>query len=180
MSKTKKEVVMIYGKFDGKFGKLVCAIDEDGQLNGLWFEDQKYFPVIPPDALWFSEDSYESMKRPLETFIKLKEEMSRYEKGTLKTFTVPLKISGTPFRERVWRALLNVPYGSTTTYGSLSKGLNPDGNNASQAIGGAVGHNPISIIVPCHRVVGATGSLTGYAGGIDKKAQLLEHESAYR
>ena len=85
-----------------------------------------------------------------------------------------LRPLGTPFREKVWEQLLNIPYGATTTYGALAHALNMPGG--AQAVGGAVGHNPISIIIPCHRVLGTNGSLTGYAGGIERKQALLRLE----
>ena len=90
-------------------------------------------------------------------------------------FTPPLHPAGSPFRQAVWQLLLEIPYGQTTTYGALAKRLGGV-HMSAQAVGGAVGHNPISIIVPCHRVVGTNGSLTGYAGGLDRKIRLLEIE----
>ena len=94
-----------------------------------------------------------------------------YFAGRQPDFTPPLHLIGSDFRRRVWKRLLEIPYGQTTTYGALL-----GGGMSAQAVGGAVGHNPISIIVPCHRVIGANGSLTGYAGGIDKKIGLLTLE----
>lgn len=98
-----------------------------------------------------------------------------YFSGHEPDFTPPLHPVGSPFRQAVWQLLLEIPYGQTTTYGALAKRLNA-GRMSAQAVGGAVGHNPISIIVPCHRVVGANGSLTGYAGGLERKIKLLEIE----
>lgn len=102
-----------------------------------------------------------------------------YFSGRDPGFTPPLHLSGTPFRKAVWRRLLEIPYGRTTTYGALAKKIAADlgvPRMSAQAVGGAVGHNPVALIVPCHRVVGADGSLTGYAGGLDKKARLLSLE----
>ena len=91
----------------------------------------------------------------------------------MPNFTPPLLLRATPFRQRVWQLLLDIPYGQTVTYGSLARQL---GCRSAQAVGGAVGHNPISLIIPCHRVVGTGGMLTGYAGGLDLKMRLLEME----
>ena len=102
-----------------------------------------------------------------------------YFSGRDPGFTPPLHLSGTPFREAVWRLLLDIPYGGTTTYGALARALSARGGAArmaAQAVGGAVGKNPVAIIVPCHRVIGADGGLTGYAGGLDRKARLLALE----
>ena len=98
-----------------------------------------------------------------------------YFTGREPDFTPLLHPTGSSFRQTVWQLLLEIPYGQTTTYGALAKRLNA-GRMSAQAVGGAVGHNPISIIVPCHRVVGTSGSLTGYAGGLDRKIKLLEIE----
>lgn len=103
-------------------------------------------------------------------------ELDEYFAGRRTEFTVPLDLEGTPFRKKVWAKLLKVPCGWTTTYGELAKAVGRPG--ASRAVGGANHHNPVSIIVPCHRVVGAGGSLTGYGGGLARKRWLLEHERA--
>ena len=102
-----------------------------------------------------------------------------YFSGRAPDFTPPLSMEGTPFRRAVWKLLLNVPYGRTTTYGELARKLAAEfglPRMSAQAVGGAVGHNPVAIIVPCHRVIGADGSLTGYAAGLDKKTALLTLE----
>ncbi len=116
----------------------------------------------------------------LPVFAQVKEWLDRYFAGEQPPiFALPLAPIGTDFRHRVWRKLITIPYGQTRTYGQLAQELaDEDGNDkmSAQAVGGAVGHNPISIIIPCHRVVGADGSLTGYAGGVEKKVFLLEHE----
>ena len=109
-------------------------------------------------------------------FIKpFKEQLKAYIKGDLKIFDVPLVLNGTNFQVKVWKALQNIPYGQTASYLDLALKLDRD-HRSSQAIGGAVGANPLSIVYPCHRVVGNDGSLTGYAGGLDIKRSLLNHE----
>jgi methylated-DNA-[protein]-cysteine S-methyltransferase len=103
-------------------------------------------------------------------------QLAEYFRGERMTFNVPLRLGGTPFRERVWAALLRVPYGRTTTYGDLATAVGS--TRASRAVGGANHHNPVSIIVPCHRVVGSNGGLVGYGGGLWRKEWLLGHERA--
>lgn len=143
------------------------TLESDGEaLTGLWFDGQKYsggdpdarreaapLPVLEETARWL--DLYFSGRRP--------------------GFTPKLCPRGTPFRRAVWEALLTVPYGETATYGEIARrlGLGPA---SARAVGGAVGRNPIALIIPCHRVLGADGGLTGYAGGLERKARLLEME----
>ena len=141
-------------------------------LTGLYFQNQKYhpdltqyhqvslnaYPILTAVINWL--DLYFSAKNP-------------------PIANLSLSPAGTPFRRQVWRHLCNIPYGQTTTYGAIAKAIAAENNipsMSSQAIGGAVGHNPISIIIPCHRVVGANGALTGYAAGTDIKRQLLSIE----
>ena len=102
------------------------------------------------------------------------EQLAMYFDGTLKVFDLPLNLRGTDFQKRVWNLLLEIPFGETRTYGDLARALGNAG--ASQAVGAANGKNPVAIVVPCHRVIGASGHLTGYAGGMDKKKFLLTHE----
>ena len=102
------------------------------------------------------------------------EQLAMYFDGTLKVFDLPLDLRGTNFQKRVWKLLLEIPFGETRTYGDLARTLGNAG--ASQAVGAANGKNPVAIVVPCHRVIGASGHLTGYAGGMDKKKFLLTHE----
>ena len=150
-------------------GNILLAADDMG-LTGLWFEGQKYFAL--------SLDK-EHTEREIPLFEKVKRWLAVYFSGKEPDFTVPLHFTGTPFQKQVWEILCSIPYGRTTTYGEIAsqvaakRGLP---HMSAQAVGGAVGHNPISIIVPCHRVVGTDGSLTGYAGGIDKKVRLLKLE----
>ena len=147
------------------------TISSDGTaLTGLWFDGQKYF------ASTLGAD-YKTKDLPI--FTEAKRWLDMYFSGKEPDFTPPLALNGSPFRMAVWQILQSIPYGQTITYGDIARQLAAQTGKArmsAQAVGGAVGHNPISIIVPCHRVVGAGGSLTGYAGGIDKKVQLLELE----
>lgn len=151
-------------------GGMLLACDDTG-LVGLWFEGQRYFargltqpretrathPILRETARWL--DVYFSGREP--------------------GFTPPLHPAGTPFRSEVWRILCGIPYGTTTTYGAIAAELarrRGASRVSARAVGGAVGHNPISLIIPCHRVVGADGALTGYAGGLDRKSRLLALE----
>ena len=148
-------------------GELLLAADEEG-LTGLWLAGEKYFPGVPEDA-------------PQETSVleETKRWLDIYFTGREPDFLPPLHLAGSPFRQEVWALLRRIPCGQTTTYGALARQLAAErglSRMSAQAVGGAVGHNVISIIIPCHRVVGTNGSLTGYAGGIDKKAALLRLE----
>ena len=150
-------------------GNILLAADEIG-LTGLWFEGQKYF------ALYLDKEHEE---RELPIFEKVKEWLDIYFAGKEPDFTVPLHFTGTDFQNEVWEILCAIPYGRTMTYGEIAKQVAAKKGlprMSAQAVGGAVGRNGISVIVPCHRVVGANGSLTGYAGGIDKKIKLLQLE----
>lgn len=146
-------------------GPILLAADETG-LTGLWFEAQKYFPS-------FLGVDYQEKETPVltETVRWLDVYFSRKDPG----FLPPLHPQGSPFRQTVWDILLTIPRGQTMTYGEIARRL---GVRSAQAVGGAVGHNPISILIPCHRVVGSDGSLTGYAGGFDRKTRLLQLEGA--
>ena len=115
---------------------------------------------------------------PVNRFAALKEaaqQLDAYWAGELLDFDLPLAAKGTPFQQKVWRALRKIPYGTTATYGQIAKKIGSP--TASRAVGAANGRNPIAIVVPCHRVIGANGTLTGYAGGLDMKRQLLDHET---
>lgn len=140
------------------------------ELTGLWFDGQKYFAANLPDK-------YE--KKELPVFVQTKKWLDIYFSGKAPDFTPPLCFGNiSPFRKRVFEIMLDIQYGQTLSYGNIAKQISLEtGKNVSaQAVGGAVGHNSISLIIPCHRVVGTNGSLTGYAGGIDKKSALLESE----
>ena len=163
---------MIYtAYYDSPMGKILLAAKDDA-LIGLWIEGQKY--------------SLGSLKEPMEkqpddpVLLAAKSWLDRYFAGA-KPAISELKLSpmGSEFRQTVWQILCEIPYGKLTTYGDIAKKVAAKFGKermSAQAVGGAVGHNAISIIIPCHRVVGASGSLTGYAGGIEKKIWLLQHE----
>ena len=152
-------------------GTLTLAADSTA-LTGLWLEGQKYFGAGLPDTV---QEKNLSVFREAEAWLK-----AYFAKAPLPALP-PLAPQGSPFRQAVWQLLLEIPYGTVSTYGALAQKLRDRGiSAAAQAVGGAVGHNEISIIVPCHRVVGASGSLTGYAGGIEKKIELLRLEGALR
>lgn len=161
---------MVYTyKYKSPLGEILLAADEVG-LTGLWFEGQKHFANTLPN---------EYISQETEILIEAKKWLDIYFSGKEPKFTPPLHPTGSEFRQAVWQILLQIPYGQTVTYGEIARKMAEVKNIAhmsAQAVGGAVGHNEISIIIPCHRVVGANGSLTGYAGGIDKKIALLELE----
>lgn len=159
--------------YQSPLGDILLAADEIG-LTGLWFQGQKYF------ALYLDQEHEEKEVPVLE---QTKKWLDVYFSGREPDFTVPFHFIGTDFQNQVWEILAAIPYGQTTTYGEIAKQLAAKRGlkrMSAQAVGGAVGHNEISILVPCHRVVGANGSLTGYAGGIDKKVALLKLEGAYK
>lgn len=151
---------------------LITMVSDGEKLIGLWLEGQKYFADNIADSIIENND--------LDIFISTKQWLDRYFWGEKPNiFELPLAPRGGEFRKMVWDILCQIPYGETITYGEVAKKVAIKMNKksmSSQAVGGAVGHNPISIIIPCHRVVGANGNLTGYAGGINKKIKLLEHE----
>ena len=152
--------------YESPLGRILLAADEEG-LTGLWFEGQKYFARS-------LRNEQEEKEIPL--FERAKRWLDLYFSGTEPDLSVPLHFLGTDFQKKVWEILCAIPYGHTMTYGEIAghlaaeKGSSP---MSARAVGGAVGRNPISILVPCHRVVGASGSLTGYAGGLDRKVKLL-------
>lgn len=155
--------------YNSPLGGILLAADEIG-LTGLWFNGQKYFArSLPAGYTEQNTPALSEAKRWLEVYFT----------GKKPDFMPPLHIVGSAFRRAVWEILLQIPYGKTTTYGEIARQLAKKQKlprMSAQAVGGAVGHNEISIIIPCHRVVGTNGSLTGYAGGIDKKKKLLELE----
>ncbi|MCL2565595.1 MAG: methylated-DNA--[protein]-cysteine S-methyltransferase [Defluviitaleaceae bacterium] len=158
-------------KYKSPVGNLTIASDGEG-IIGLWLEGQKYYASTLGDDFFEGND--------LEVFHKTKEWLDKYFVGQDPRITLFLDLKGSEFRKKIWEILLDIPYGKLTTYSEVAKTYEEiTGKKTSpRAVGGAVGHNPISIIIPCHRVVGAKGSLTGYAGGIDKKTWLLQHEKA--
>jgi len=148
-------------------GKIQAAA-RDNALTGLWFIGQKYFPI--DTKAWNHEPDYP-------VFVSVKSWLECYFAKKKPETKISLKPTGTDFQQAVWKLLLEIPYGSTSTYGAIASRLAAAGKKASaQAVGGAVGHNHISLLIPCHRVLGSDGSLTGYAGGLDKKRALLELE----
>ena len=152
-------------------GDILLAADDTG-LTGLWFEGQKYFARTLDK---------EHEKREIPLFEKTKQWLDIYFSGKEPDFTVPLHVTGTAFQKQVWEILRSIPYGQTMTYGEIARKMAAQRGEmrmSAQAVGGAVSHNEVSILIPCHRVVGTNGSLTGYAGGIDKKIQLLRLEKA--
>lgn len=150
-----------YTNYDSILGRLTIVSDGEN-LTGLYFEGQ--FDV---------KDC--AKKDELQIFETVRHWLDSYFKGKrVTTDSIPIKFCGTDFRLKVWNELLKIPYGEVTTYGDIAKRI--DKKMSARAVGGAVGHNPISIIVPCHRVIGAGGKLTGYSGGIEKKIKLLQIE----
>ena len=146
-------------------GNILAAAEGDA-LIGIWFEGQKYFPDL---AGWRENKASPALKR-------CAKQLTEYLAGKRDTFDLPLAPHGTAYQQRVWREIAAIPFGKTLSYAELAKRA---GNiDAARAAGAATGRNPLSIVVPCHRVVGARGALTGYAGGLDRKTRLLELEGA--
>ncbi|HIV03189.1 MAG TPA: methylated-DNA--[protein]-cysteine S-methyltransferase [Candidatus Aphodoplasma excrementigallinarum] len=165
---------MVYtAHYGSPLGRILLA-GREGALVGLWFEGQKYFPGSVRAETAENEDT--------PVLRQAAQWLDRYFAGERPAIgELNLAPSGSEFRKEIWNMLCEIPYGEVTTYGRLAKEFASryaGANMSAQAAGGAVGHNPISIIIPCHRVVGANGSLTGYAGGVDKKLALLTHEGA--
>ena len=157
--------------YDAPLGRILLAADEVG-LTGLWFDGAKYFADGLPA---------EHTERETPVLSEARRWLDLYFAGREPGFLPPLHPIGSAFRQAVWTVLLQIPYGHTTTYGEIARHLAGTAGlsrMSAQAVGGAVGHNEISIIIPCHRVVGTSGSLTGYAGGIERKVKLLELERA--
>ncbi|MEI5519131.1 methylated-DNA--[protein]-cysteine S-methyltransferase [Streptomyces brasiliscabiei] len=147
---------------DSPYGPLTLVAD-DGVLCGLYMTEQRHRP--PEESFGARDDTL---------FDETEEQLKAYFAGELTEFTVPLRLHGTPFQRTVWEQLVRIPYGETRSYGQLADALgNP---KASRAVGLANGKNPVGIIVPCHRVVGSDGSLTGYGGGTERKRRLLDFE----
>ncbi|MGW5053029.1 methylated-DNA--[protein]-cysteine S-methyltransferase [Actinokineospora sp. NPDC004072] len=148
---------------DSPVGPLTL-VATDGILSGLYMVDQRHRPV---ESTFGERD---------ETILpEVKAQLAAYFTGELTEFDVPLRLHGTPFQQEVWRALCEIPYGETISYGELARRVARPA--ASRAVGAANGRNPISVIVPCHRVVGSTGDLTGYGGGVERKRFLLDFET---
>ncbi|MCR5795985.1 MAG: methylated-DNA--[protein]-cysteine S-methyltransferase [Solobacterium sp.] len=155
--------------YDSPLGGITLASDGKA-LSGLWFDGQKYY------AQTLHKDHEE---KDLDIFHAAKEWLDIYFSGNDPGFTPSLLLKTTPFRKRVCEIMLEIPYGRTMTYGEIAAVIAAERNvphMSAQAVGSAVGHNPVSLIIPCHRVIGADGSLTGYAGGVEKKLALLKME----
>lgn len=170
---TKECIVLFYSTtYLSPVGMLTLACDGEENLAGLWMEGQKYFGDTIPEKM-VERDA-------LPVFQAAKHWLDRYFSGEKPAVSeLPLRPIGGEFRQAVWNILCEIPYGKVITYGEIAKkiaAMQGKKTMSSQAVGGAVGHNPISIIIPCHRVVGANGSLTGYSGGVSKKIKLLELE----
>ena len=159
-------------QYDSPLGKLLIVTDEEN-IIGVWYENQKYKEKAIPKEMTESTD-HPIVKKAVVW-------LDDYFQGRkIDSSTLPLAPVGGEFRQQVWTILTSIPYGEVMTYGEIAKEVATrlgKENMSAQAVGGAVGHNPLCIIVPCHRVVGSNGSLTGYSGGIDKKTKLLEHEA---
>lgn len=158
-------------EYHSPIGTLTIAGDGT-HITGLWTQGQKYFAAAV---------GAEAVKEPLAVFDRTADWLDRYFAGQAPKMDIPLAPEGSAFRKEVWRILCGIPYGQLLTYGVIARQVARKKGIASmsaQAVGGAVGHNPISILIPCHRVVGANGSLTGYAGGIERKIELLKLEKS--
>ncbi|MEV6957952.1 methylated-DNA--[protein]-cysteine S-methyltransferase [Streptomyces sp. NPDC051207] len=153
-------------RFDSPVGPLLLTADASGALTSLTVPGQKGGRSVQ-----------EAWRHDPGPFREAARQLAAYFAGELKEFTLPLRTDGTAFRERVWAALDSVPYGATTSYGEIAARVGAP-RAAVRAVGGAIGANPLLIVRPCHRVIGADGSLTGYAGGLDRKIHLLTHEGA--
>ena len=152
--------------WQGPLGPMVVAATDRG-VAGVWFEGQRH---MPDHAAWRVDASHAMLVAAIA-------QLDDYFAGRRTSFDLPLDLeAGTPFQQSVWRALLAIPHGATTNYGALSREIGAPA--AARAVGAAVGRNPLSVVVPCHRVLGTGGSLTGYAGGLDRKSALLRLEGA--
>jgi methylated-DNA-[protein]-cysteine S-methyltransferase len=154
---------MLYTTFESPIGEL-CAVGDGMRLHGLYMQGGRTAIAVPPE--WVRAD---------EAFTELRTQLSDYWAGRRTTFDLPLEMAGSPFQRRVGRALQDIPYGDTISYGELACRIGVP--SAARAVGVANGHNPICVIVPCHRVIGADGSLTGFGGGLERKRLLLELEA---
>ncbi|MDR0806954.1 MAG: methylated-DNA--[protein]-cysteine S-methyltransferase [Enterobacteriaceae bacterium] len=155
---------VIIGIIDSQFGALAAWLDEDNHLLRLSFHAEEDLQLAAENGV----------ARDDQKVVLIARQIDEYQQGKRTQFDIPLKLSGTPFQMKVWQELRNIPFGETISYGTLANRIgNP---NASRAVGGANGCNPISVIIPCHRVIGANGSLTGYEGGVPIKEKLLAFE----
>ena len=161
--------MLYYKKLASPLGEITLRSDGEA-LTGLWFADDKHYGA---------KDIAGAALADLDVFMQAEAWLAEYFAGREPKVSVPLKLQGSEFQVQVWRLLQDIPYGRLVTYGDIAKKIAAQKGLArmsAQAVGGAVGHNPLCIIVPCHRVVGANGSLTGYGGGMWRKVRLLELE----
>lgn len=162
----KHDPLTVFTTWAGPLGDMTLATTARG-LSGVWFDGQRHGPDT---SAWRRDPAHPVLLRAIE-------QLGEYFAGKRTAFDLPLDLqAGTPFQQRVWQALLGIAPGATTSYGSLSAAIGQPA--AVRALGAAVGRNPVSIVVPCHRVLGADGSLTGYAGGLERKTALLSLERA--
>ena len=166
---------MIYRTYYlSSLGRMLLAADDMG-LVGAWFEGQKYFGEFPEHMDFAFEEKENCILKDALRWLDI------YFSGQKPNFLPKLHLIGTDFQKEVWNILLEIPYGQTVTYGEIARKIADKRGlktMSAQAVGGAVGHNRVSVIVPCHRVIGSDGSLTGYAGGIERKIRLLDIENA--
>jgi len=155
----------VYSFYSSPVGPLLLTWDDDA-LTGLTMARHAGKETSRPEPRWRRDDA------ALQT---VRDQLRAFFAGELRTFELPLRMAGTPFQRLVWEGLLGIPFGETMSYAELARRIGRSG--ASRAVGAANGRNPISIVVPCHRVIGADGTLTGYGGGLDRKEWLLRHEA---
>jgi methylated-DNA-[protein]-cysteine S-methyltransferase len=155
-----------YARIASPLGPILAAA-EKGAIIGLWFEGQKYYPDIP-------EGWRENAASP--PIARCRKQLDEYFAGKRERFDLPLAPRGTQYQQRIWREIAAIPFGKTLSYAELAK--RAGNGDAARAAGAATGRNPVSIVIPCHRVVGSKGALTGYAGGLDRKTRLLGLEGA--
>ena len=171
-ARNRERAVTTFRRFASPVGELVLTASDSG-LTGIYFPISRHGPPRVERGDWVEDDGRGAAGAIL---VRVCQQLEEYFAGTRTAFDVPLAASGTTFEQRVWDLLRAIPYGTTTSYGALAHRLGDP--RATRAVGAANGKNPIPIIVPCHRVVGARGELTGFGGGIDRKRWLLEHEGA--
>lgn len=157
-----------YDTYESPHGQMLLVATDDG-VSGVYFGGQKYFPETEKE--WKRDGRHAPLKQA-------KRELQEYFAGKRKRFQIALDPDGTPFQRSVWKAISTVGFGNTITYGELARRAGYPGS--ARAAGAATGRNPVSIIVPCHRIMGANGALTGYAGGLERKRALLELEGVGR
>ena len=158
--------VVCYSIYPSPLGDLLLTSDGKA-LTGLTMCQRRGKPAAGPEASWQRDDS---------VFQAVREQLAAYFRGKLREFELPLRMDGTPFQQMVWKGLRAIPYGETVSYAELARRIGRPG--ASRAVGSANGRNPIAIVIPCHRVIAADGTIGGYGGGLDRKEWLLQHEVA--